>query len=158
MTRAIDPRASRSLSSIQPVRRELFRSHPRPERPGGGRGHVEIVRHPEGPVEIKLSGLIEAAEGRVRRWRSIALAMLVGLVVTASLAVAALALRWDYQRGRTVQLLQNDLQVARVVARCWETLARHAPKNPQEVIPGPARGDWVRRCVATELARVNPSP
>ena len=38
--------------------------HPPRRRPG-----VEIVRHPEGPIEIKLSGLVGALEQRTRRWR-----------------------------------------------------------------------------------------
>ncbi len=125
--------------------------HPPRRRPG-----VEIVRHPEGPIEIKLSGLVGALEQRTRRWRAVALFLVVGLVLGASVAVAALALRWDYQRGGTLQLLRWELEVAQVRARCWEALARYLPESPKDVILDAKRSDWVRQCVATELARVNP--
>ena len=120
------------------------------------RPSVEIVRHPEGPVEIKLSGLVETLERRVRRWRTAVVVLLVGLVAGASLAVAALALRWDYQRGQTLQLLRTDVELARARARCWEALARYLPESPKDVIPDSKRGEWVRLCLATELARFNP--
>lgn len=116
---------------------------------------VEIIRHSEGPIEVKLSGLVKGTERRVRRWRMATLVLLVGLVVGASFAVAALALRWDYQRGRTVQLLHMDLETAQARARCWEAVPRHWPKSPEDVIRDAKRTDWVRRCVSTELARLN---
>lgn len=120
------------------------------------RPSVEVVRHRDGPIEIKLSGLVDALDQRMRRWRAAALTALVGLCVAASVAVAVLALRWDYQRGRTLQVLRADLEVAEARARCWDALARYAPQSLQDVIP-PARGsEWVRQCVATELARLNP--
>lgn len=121
-----------------------------------GRPGIEIVRHPEGPIEIKLSGLVEAAERRMRRWRAAVLVLLIGLTVAASLAAAVLALRWDYQRGQTLQLLRADLEVARARARCWEALARYLPESPKDVIPDARRSEWVRQCVATELARFSP--
>lgn len=117
---------------------------------------VEIVRHPEGPIEIRLAGLVGALEQRMRRWRTVALTTLVGLCVAASLAVAVLALRWDYQRGRTLRVLQADLEVAEARGRCWEALARYAPRSHQDVIPPARRSEWVRQCVATELTRLNP--
>lgn len=125
--------------------------HHRRRRPS-----VEIVRHPEGPVEIKLSGLVESAERRVRRWRVAALVVLVGVVVGASVAVAVIALRWDYQRGRDLQVLRADLEFTQARARCWEALARYLPTNPGDVIPDVNRSEWVKRCVANELARLNP--
>jgi hypothetical protein len=125
--------------------------HQRRRRPS-----VEIVRHPEGPVEIKLSGLVESAERRVRRWRLAALVVLVGVVVGASAAVAVIALRWDYQRGRDLQVLRADLEFTQARARCWEALARYLPTNPSDVIPDVNRSEWVKRCVANELARLNP--
>ena len=124
--------------------------HPR-RRPS-----VEIVRHPEGPIEIKLSGLVGAAERQVRRWRMAVGVLLVGLVAGASVAVGVLALRWDYQRGQTLQLLRGDLEVTQARARCWEALARYLPESPKDVIPDAKRGEWVRQCMATELARLSP--
>lgn len=121
-----------------------------------GRPGIEIVRHPEGPIEIKLSGLVEAAERRVRRWRMAVLVLLVGLVVGAALIVAVLALRWDYQRGWTLQLLRADVELARARARCWEALARYLPESPKDVIPDARRSEWVEQCMATELARFQP--
>lgn len=149
----------------EPERRRSDRRHPGPggegvhARPLGAQPlhpHIEIVRHADGPVEIKLSGLVGALERRARRWQAVVLLLLLGLVVGASAAVAVFALRWDYQRGRTVALLQNDLELAQARARCWEALARYAPKSPGDVIPEPNKSEWVRQCVAVELARLNP--
>jgi hypothetical protein len=84
------------------------------------------------------------------------LVLLAGLVVAASTAVAVLALRWDYQRGGTLQVLRSDLEVAQARARCWEALARYLPESPKDVIPDAGRGEWVRQCVAVELTRLNP--
>ena len=120
------------------------------------RGSVEVVRHPEGAIEIKLSGLVGALEGRARRWRVATLAVLVGLVVAVSLGIAVSALRWDYQRGRDLHVLRADLALAQTRARCWEALARHAPKSPEDVIPNARRSEWVRQCVATEMERLSP--
>lgn len=141
------------------------RHHPSPEgdrmnswllphalrRPG-----VEVVRNPEAPIEVMLSGLVGALERRARRWRAAALVLLVGLVVGTSVAVAVLALRWDYQRARSLQLLRIDLEVVQARARCWEALARYLPERPQDVIPDAKRSEWVRQCMTTELARLNP--
>ena len=152
------------VHAYEPERRRADRRH-RPSPEGyrmnpwllrAPRSGVEIVRHLEEPVEIKLSGLVGALERRARRWRAAALLMLVGLAVGASVAVAVLALRWDYQRGRTLQLLRNDLEVTQARARCWEALARYLPKSPEDVIPDVRRSEWVRQCLATELARLNP--
>jgi len=129
---------------------------PRLLHPPRRRPSVEIVRHPEGPIEIKLSGLVDAAQRRGRRWRAAVLVLFVGLVVGVSFTVAALALRWDHQRGQTLQLLRADLEVAQARARCWEALARYFPESPKDVIPDARRSEWVRRCVAAELTRLNP--
>ena len=118
---------------------------PRLLHPPRRRASVEIVRHPEGPIEIKLSGLVETLERRTRRWRAVALLLVVGLVVGGSVAVAALALRWDYQRGGTLQLLRSDLEVAQARARCWEALARYLPESPKDVIPDAGRSEWVKQ-------------
>ena len=129
---------------------------PRLLHPPRRRPSVEIVRHPEGLIEIKLSGLVETLERRIRRWRVAMLVVLAALVVGASAAVAVLTLRWDYQRGQTFQLLRADLEVAQARARCWEALARHLPEDPKDVIPGARRDEWVRQCVTSDLARLNP--
>ena len=119
------------------------------------RPSVEVVRHRDGPIEIKLSGLVDALDQQMRRWRAVALTTLVGLCVAGSVAVAVLALQWDYQRGRTLQVLRADLEVAQARARCWDALARYAPQSPQDVILPARRSEWVRQCVATELARLS---
>ena len=130
--------------------------NPPPLHPPRRRPSVEIVRHPEGPIEIKLSGLVETLERRIRRWRVAMLVVLVGLVAGVSVAVAVLALRWDYQRGQTLQLLRSDLEVAQARARCWEALARYLPESPKDMIPEAGRSEWVKQCVAVELIRLNP--
>ena len=130
--------------------------NPRLLRHRRARPRVEILRHPEGPIEIKLSGLVGAAERRAARWRAAFLFLLVGIVVAVSAVVAVLALQWDYQRGQTLQLLRTDLQMAQARARCWEALARYLPESPKDVIPDARRSEWVRQCVTTELARFSP--
>jgi hypothetical protein len=122
----------------------------------GRRPDVEILRHPDGPIEIQLSGLVGTLERRIWRWRVAMLVLLVSLFAGASFAVAALALRWDYQRGQTLPLLRADVEIAQARARCWEALARYLPESPKDVIPDARRSGWVRQCVTTELARFTP--
>ncbi len=129
---------------------------PRLLHPPRRRPSVEIVRHPEGPIEIKLSGPVVTLERRIRRWRVAMLVVLLGLVAGVSAAAAVLALRWDYQRGQTLQLLRADLEAAQARARCWEGLARYLPESPKDVIPDASRSEWIRQCVAIELTRLNP--
>jgi hypothetical protein len=76
-------------------------------------------------------------------------------VVGAALAVVVVAVRWDYERGRSVQMLQADLQTARARERCWEALARYTPRGADDVIAPGRRDAWVARCLTTELGRVN---
>lgn len=149
----------------EPERRRSDRRRSRPEgedanaRPlpaGRPRPSIEIVRRPEGAVEIKLSGLVGGLERRIWQWQAVALGLVLSLVLGASVALAMYALRWDYEHGRTVALLRSDLEVARVRARCWEAVARYAPKSPEDVISEAGKSEWVKQCVAAELARLNP--
>jgi len=133
----------------------------RPSRPRAGRPlerprpAVEIVRHAGGPVEVKVSGLVDAAERRIRQWQGVAAMLFLIMVVGAALAVVVVALRWDVARGRAVQVLQADLETARAREKCWEALARYTPRGPDDVIIPARRDAWVARCLSTELARVN---
>jgi hypothetical protein len=119
------------------------------------RAAVEIVRHADGPVEVKVSGLVDTAERRIRQWRGVAAVLFLIMVVGAALAVVVVALRWDYERGRSVQVLQADLQMARAREKCWEALARYTPRGAEDVITPAKRDGWVARCLSTELGRVN---
>ncbi|MGH7367854.1 MAG: hypothetical protein ACREK9_15720 [Candidatus Rokuibacteriota bacterium] len=119
---------------------------------------VEIVRHAGGPVEIKISGLVDAAERRIRKWQGVAAVLFLLMVVGAALAVVAVAVRWDAERGRTVRMLKADLQLAQARERCWEALARFTPRSADDVIAPAGRDAWVARCLATELDRVNAKP
>jgi hypothetical protein len=116
---------------------------------------VEVVRHPDGPVEVRISGLVDAAERRIRRWQGIAAVLFLIMVVGAALAVVAVAVRWDAERGRAVRMLRADLQMAQARERCWEALARYTPRSADDVIVPSRREAWVARCLATELDRVN---
>ncbi|HSB42311.1 MAG TPA: hypothetical protein VLK28_10800 [Methylomirabilota bacterium] len=116
---------------------------------------VEIVRHPDGPLEVKVSGLVDAAERRIRQWQGVAALLFLIMVVGAALAVVVVAVRWDAERGRTVRMLQTDLQTAQARERCWEALARYTPRSADDVIPAARRDAWVARCLVTELGRVN---
>src|SRR6476661_7014811 len=106
---AMDSRQPSLLDPPAPAPRS--RSTPRLlARPG--RAAVEIVRHPNGPVEVKVSGLVDTAERRIRQWQGVAAALFLIMVVGAALAVVVVALRWDYERGRVVAVLQADLEIA----------------------------------------------
>jgi hypothetical protein len=132
--------------------------HGRP-RPGLVTGKassaVEIVRHVDGPVEVKISGLIDTAERRIRQWQGVAASLFLIMVVGAALAIVVVALRWDYERGRAMQVLQTDLQMARARERCWEALARFTPRTTDDVVTPAKRDAWVARCTNAELERVN---
>lgn len=152
--RAMDSRQPSLLDAPAPARS----SRPGPSRGPLARarpGAVEIVRHANGPVEVKVSGLVDTAERRIRQWQGVAASLFLVMVVGASLAVVVVALRWDFERARTVQVLQADLQMARARERCWEALARFSPRGADDVIIPAKRDGWVARCLATELQRVN---
>jgi hypothetical protein len=123
---------------------------PRPRR-----GAVEVVRHAGGSVEVKISGLVDAAERRIRQWQGVAAVLFLIMVVGAALAVVVVAVRWDIERGRSVRVLQADLQMAQARERCWEALARFTPRTTDDVIAPGKRDAWVARCLSTELTRVN---
>lgn len=152
--RAADSRQPSLLDPVAPGR--PLRRRPRAGllmKPG--RSAVEIVRHANGPVEVKVSGLVETAERRIRQWQGVAAALFLIMVVGAALAIVVVALRWDYERGRAVAVLQADLQMARARERCWEALARYTPRGADDVINPSRRDAWVARCLSTELQRVN---
>jgi len=119
------------------------------------RGAVEVVRHAGGQVEVKISGLVDAAERRIRQWQGVAAVLFLIMVVGAALAVVVAAVRWDVERSRTVRVLQADLHMAQARERCWEALARHTPRTADDVIVPGKRDAWVARCLTTELSRVN---
>jgi len=151
---AMDSRQPSLLDPPAPAGASRPRSTPRLlARPG--RAAVEIVRHPNGPVEVKVSGLVDTAERRIRQWQGVAASLFLIMVVGAALAVVVVALRWDYERGRSVQVLQADLQMARAREKCWEALARYTPRGAEDVITPAKRDGWVARCLSTELGRVN---
>jgi hypothetical protein len=77
------------------------------------------------------------------------------MVVGAALAVVVVAVRWDAERGRTVRMLQADLQMAQARERCWEALASFTPRTVDDVIAPARRDAWVARCLTSELGRVN---
>jgi hypothetical protein len=119
------------------------------------RGAVEVVRHAGGPVEVRLSGLVDAAERRIRQWQGVAAFLFLIMVVGAALAVVVVAVRWDAERSRALRVLKADLQMAQARERCWEALARFTPRSADDVIAPAKRDAWVARCLTTELARVN---
>jgi len=145
------------MDSRQPSLLEAPAPRGRPDRlvPRSPRGAVEIVRHVNGPLEVKVSGLVDSAERRIRQWQGVAAMLFIIMVVGAALAVVVVAVRWDYERGRSVQMLQADLQTARARERCWEALARYTPRGADDVIAPGRRDAWVARCLTTELGRVN---
>lgn len=154
MMRAMDSRQSSLLEGPAPLRAP--RSRPsRGLLAGSPRGAVEIVRHANGPVEVKVSGLVDSAERRIRQWQGVAAILFILMVVGAALAVVVVALRWDFERGRAVRVLQADLEIARARERCWEALARYTPRGTDDVITPARRDGWIARCLTTELGRVS---
>jgi len=152
--RAMDSRQPSLLDAAAPAR--ASRARPQiPLRTRSRRRAVEVVRHPGGPVEIKLSGLVDAAERRIRQWQGVAAVLFLLMVVGAALAVVVVAVRWDAERGRTVRMLQADLQMAQARERCWEALASFTPRTVDDVIAPARRDAWVARCLTSELGRVN---
>ena len=147
----------KAMDSRQPSLLEAPASRGRPGRlaPRSPRGAVEIVRHANGPLEVKVSGLVDSAERRIRQWQGVAAMLFIIMVVGAALAVVVVALRWDYERGRAVAVLQADLDIARARERCWEALARYTPRAADDVITPARRDGWIARCLTAELGRVN---
>ncbi|MEX2221320.1 MAG: hypothetical protein WEG40_05920 [Candidatus Rokuibacteriota bacterium] len=150
---AMDSRQPSLLDAGTPA--HPARSRPQPPRLAPRRHAVEIVRHASGPVEVKISGLVDAAERRIRQWQGVAAVLFLIMVVGAALAVVVVAVRWDAERGRTVRMLQADLQMAQAREHCWEALARYTPRSADDVIAPGRREAWVARCLTTELGRVN---
>ena len=153
MMEAMDSRQPSLLEASAPP--GAARVRPSRLQPRSPRGAVEIVRHANGPVEVKLSGLIDSAERRIRQWQGVAAMLFIVMVVGAALAVVVVALRWDYARGRAVAVLQADLEIARARERCWEALVRYTPRGAEDVVTPARRDGWIGRCLATELGRVN---
>jgi hypothetical protein len=150
-----------AMDSRQPSLLDAAATRPARSRPASAvltrprRGAVEVVRHAGGPVEVKLSGLVDAAERRIRQWQGVAAFLFLIMVVGAALAVVVVAVRWDAERSRALRVLKADLQMAQARERCWEALARFTPRSADDVIAPAKRDAWVARCLTTELARVN---
>jgi hypothetical protein len=149
------------MDSRQPSLLDAAATRPARSRPASAlltrprRAAVEVVRHAGGPVEVKLSGLVDAAERRIRQWQGVAAFLFLIMVVGAALAVVVVAVRWDAERSRTLRVLKADLQMAQARERCWEALARFTPRTADDVIVPARRDAWVARCLTTELTRVN---
>ena len=152
---AMDSRQPSLLDATAATRPARSRRPPAPMLPRSRRGAVEVVRHEGGPVEVKLSGLVDAAERRIRQWQGVAAVLFLIMVVGAALAVVVVAVRWDVERSRSVRVLQADLKMAQARERCWEALARFTPRTVDDVIVPAKRDAWVARCLTTELSRVN---
>jgi hypothetical protein len=151
---AMDSRQPSLLDATAPTRPARARPAS-PLLPRSRRRAVEIIRHAGGPVEVKISGLVDAAERRIRQWQGVAAFLFLLMVVGAALAVVVVAVRWDVERSRTVRVLQADLQMAQARERCWEALARYTPRTTDDVVAPGKRDAWVARCLSTELTRVN---
>ena len=151
---AMDSRQPSLLDAAAPTRPARSRAAS-PLLTRSRRRAVEIVRHPGGPVEVKLSGLVDAAERRIRQWQGVAALLFLIMVVGAALAVVVVAVRWDGERSRTLRVLRADLQMAQARERCWEALARFSPRSADDVVAPAKRDAWVARCLTSELSRVN---
>src|SRR5258707_14166062 len=78
MMEAMDSRQPSLLEGPAPLRAPRIR--PGGLLPRSPRGAVEIVRHADGPLEVKVSGLIDSAERRIRRWPGAAALPFIGMV------------------------------------------------------------------------------
>src|SRR5258707_15866164 len=111
MMEAMDSRQPSLLEGPAPLRAPRIR--PGGLLPRSPRGAVEIVRHADGPLEVKVSGLIDSAERRIRRWQGVAAMTFSVMVVGAAAPVAVVALRGEYERGRGVPGLPAELRLPR---------------------------------------------
>src|SRR5258708_35139835 len=97
MMKGMDTREPALLEASAPPRAAQVR--PSGLLPRSPRGAVEIVRHVNGPLEVKVSGLVDSAERRIRQWQGGAGTPFLVMVGGAALPVGGGAPRWGYARG-----------------------------------------------------------
>lgn len=116
---------------------------------------IEVTTLGDGAVRVDATGLLEAYERAAGRWSRtrLVVAILSTLTLSGSLALGAMALRWDVRHRRDVQVLKFVLQETETRAMCWKalTLRWNRTRETIELVDGDEA--WVRRCVEGELRR-----
>ena len=120
-----------------------------------GRWAIEMAAVSDGAVRVDVTGLLAAQERVARRWSRLRLtgAILCSLAVSGSLILGVLALRWDVQQRRDMQVLKFLLQETEARVICWRAVAIRWNRTPEDIVTVDGREAWVRGCVERELAR-----
>jgi hypothetical protein len=121
---------------------------------------IEVAAVGDGAVRVDVSGLMDAHERAARRWSRLRLAgaILCSLAVSGSLVLGVMALRWDVQQRRDMQVLKFLLQETEARGMCWRAVAIRWNRAPEDIVKVDGREAWVRGCVERELARQEGSP
>jgi hypothetical protein len=119
------------------------------------RGVIEVTALGDGAVRVDMTGLLEAYDRAARRWsRTRLVAAILGtLALSGSLALGAMALRWDVQYRRDVRVLKFFVQETETRVMCWRALALRWSRTPANTGVVDGHEAWVRGCVQRELSR-----
>ena len=119
------------------------------------RSAIEVTTLGDGAVRVDATGLFDAYERAARRWSRTRLvaAILSTLALSGSLGLGAMALRWDVQHRRDVQVLKFVLQETETRAMCWRAMASRWNPTREDIVTVDGHDAWVRRCVEGELRR-----
>ena len=109
----------------------------------------------DGAVRVDVSGLLDAHERAAKRWSRLRLAgvILCTLAVSGSLILGVMALRWDVQHQRDMQVLKFFLQETEARVMCWRALTSRWNRTAKDIVTVDGREAWVRGCVELELRR-----
>lgn len=120
-----------------------------------GRWAIKVATLGDGAVRVDMTGLLEAYDRAARRWsRTRLVAAILGtLTLSGSLALGAMALRWDVQHRRDVQVLTFFLQETEARVMCWRAVANRWNRTQEDILAVDAREAWVRGCVEQEMGR-----
>ena len=116
---------------------------------------IEVATVGDGAVRVDVTGFLDAHERAARRWSRLRLAgaILCSLAVSGSLVLSVMALRWDVQQQRDMQVLKFLLQETEARVMCWRAVAIRWDRTPKDIVRVDGREAWVRGCVERELRR-----
>ena len=120
-----------------------------------GAAAVEVTARDDGAVRVDVTGLLDAYERAARRWGRLRLsgAILCSLTLSGSLVLGVMAIRWDVQHRRDVQMLKVFLQETEARVMCWRAVANRWNWTQEDIGKVDGREGWVRGCVESELRR-----
>lgn len=120
-----------------------------------GRLAIEIATVGDGVVRVDMTELVDAYERTARRWSRARLvgAILGSVTVAGSLALGVLAIRWDAQHRRDVQVLKFVLRETETRVMCWRAMPSRWNPTREDIVTVDGHEAWVRGCVQRELGR-----